>query len=138
MSTKSNIQEQIQLFQSLFKGREDVFALRWENGNKSGYMPAYFYDPYRYRIHKINGGSFKDFTEKLYLPIKDEQLSKHLTGEHFAGIYPLLQNNTSWFIASDFDKENWQLVLKEILENIESALKDEFTDFTKFKKKGMG
>ena len=37
----------IDLFRSLFKGREDVFAVRWEKGNKSGYMPAYFYDPYR-------------------------------------------------------------------------------------------
>jgi len=85
-----------------------VFAIRWEKGKKSGYMPAYFYDPYRYRIHKINGGTFKDFTEKSYLPLKDEQLSKHLRGEHFAGIYPLLQDNTSWFIAADFDKENWK------------------------------
>ncbi|MGG7036412.1 MAG: hypothetical protein ACI7YS_14630 [Flavobacterium sp.] len=26
-------------------GREDVFAVRWKKGNKSGYMPAFFYDP---------------------------------------------------------------------------------------------
>lgn len=108
MSIEPNIQEQIQLFRSLFKGREDVFALRWAKANKSGYMPAYFYDPYRYRIHKMHGGTFKDFSEKSYLPLKDEQLSKHLRGEHFAGIYPLLQDNTSWFMAADFDKENWQ------------------------------
>jgi hypothetical protein len=38
----------IQLFKSVFKGREDVFAIRWEKGNKSGYMPAYHYDPYMY------------------------------------------------------------------------------------------
>jgi len=38
----------IQLFKSIFKGREDVFAMRWENGKKSGYMPAYSYDPYLY------------------------------------------------------------------------------------------
>jgi hypothetical protein len=31
----------IHLFSSLFKGREDVFAIRWEKGAKSGYMPAY-------------------------------------------------------------------------------------------------
>jgi hypothetical protein len=30
---------QIQLFKSVFKGREDVFAVRWEKENKSGYMP---------------------------------------------------------------------------------------------------
>jgi hypothetical protein len=33
--------DRLNLYKSLFKGREDVFALRWEKGNKSGYMPAY-------------------------------------------------------------------------------------------------
>ena len=31
--------EQIKLFRSLFHGREDAFAIRWEKGNKSGYIP---------------------------------------------------------------------------------------------------
>jgi hypothetical protein len=35
-----NRQEYINILRSLFKGREDVFALRWEKGSKSGYMPA--------------------------------------------------------------------------------------------------
>ena len=47
-----NPTRQIQLIKSLFKGREDVFATRWEKGSKSGYMPAYYYDPYMYRLHK--------------------------------------------------------------------------------------
>jgi len=34
---------QIQHFKSVFKGREDVFPIRWEKESKSGYMPAYFY-----------------------------------------------------------------------------------------------
>lgn len=51
---------QIQLFKSVFKGREDVFAVRWENGNKSGYMPAYHYDLYMYRAHQMKGGTFEN------------------------------------------------------------------------------
>lgn len=39
--------QQLALFRSLFKGREDVFAVRWEKEGKSGYMPAYSFDPYR-------------------------------------------------------------------------------------------
>jgi hypothetical protein len=107
--------ENINLFRNLFKGREDVFAIRWEKparpaggGNKSGYMPAYFYDPYRLRAHKMNGGTFQNFTEKSYLKFTDEQIQKHLDGFHHNGIYPLLQDNTTWFIAADFDKANWQ------------------------------
>lgn len=41
----------IELFHSLFNGREDVFAIRWEKSGKSGYMPSYQYDPYHYRPH---------------------------------------------------------------------------------------
>ncbi|MDD3721913.1 MAG: DEAD/DEAH box helicase family protein [Lutibacter sp.] len=99
---------QIQIFRSLFKGREDVFAVRWEKGSKSGYMPAYFYDPYRLRAHKMNGGSFQSFTEKSYLKLTDEQIQKHLEGFHQIGVYPLLHDNTTWFLAADFDKVNWQ------------------------------
>ena len=101
-------QNQLILLRSLFKGREDVFALRWEKSNKSGYMPAYFYDPYMYRLHKQKGGSFKDYKDKTYLKLDDYQLSKHLSGEKFIGIYPLLKDNTSWFIVADFDKKNWE------------------------------
>lgn len=34
--------EKIEIFQGLFKGRSDVFAVRWENKDKtkSGYMPV--------------------------------------------------------------------------------------------------
>jgi hypothetical protein len=47
-----NFSYQIQLFKPVFKGREDVFAVRWEKENKRGYMPACFYDPYMYRLIK--------------------------------------------------------------------------------------
>jgi hypothetical protein len=97
----------INIFCSLFKGREDVFATLWEKGNKSGYMPSYFYDPYRFRVHKMNGGTFQNYSDKTYLKLTDEQIAKHLTGEHLIGIYPLLPDNTSWFIAADFDEGDW-------------------------------
>jgi len=110
-------QNQLILFRSLFKGREDVFALRWEKTNKSGYMPAYSYDPYMYRLHKQKGGAFKDYKDKTYLKLDDYQLSKHLSGEKFIGIYPLLKDNTSWFIVADFDKKNWKEQSKKAVDS---------------------
>lgn len=98
---------QIQLFKSLFKGREDVFAIRWEKGNKSGYMPAYSYDSFRYLAHKAKGGTFKNYNDKSYQQLTDEEIGKHLNGNKLIGVYPLLADNTSWFIAADFDKEKW-------------------------------
>lgn len=44
MNNESLSKEQkIELFRSLFKGREDVFAQRWESqdGQRSAYYPAY-------------------------------------------------------------------------------------------------
>ena len=102
-----NIQTKIALFKSLFKGREDVFAKRWENDTKSGYMPVYFFDPYRLRVHKMKGGTFQNYPDKTYLQLTDDQIVKHLNGEQVIGLYPLLSENTSWFIASDFDEGDW-------------------------------
>lgn len=102
-----SISNEVNLLKSLFKGREDVFAVRWEKGNKSGYMPSYFYDPYLYRMHKMRGGTFQNYNDKRYLKLTDEEIVKHLNGKQLIGIYPLLKDNTSWFIAADFDKENW-------------------------------
>lgn len=103
----SNPNSNTQLFKSVFAGREDVFAVRWEKGNKSGYMPAYFYDPYRYRAHKMNGGTFQTYTDKEYLPFTEREIEKYLNGEQHIGVYPLLKDNTSWFIVADFDKVEW-------------------------------
>lgn len=104
----ANLKGQIELFKSLFKGRDDVFAVRWEKGSKNGYMPKYQYDPYQYRMHKMQGGTFQNYNEKIYLPYSDDQIAMHLRGEQLIGIYPLLKDNTSWFIAADFDKANWE------------------------------
>ncbi|MGN7886461.1 TOTE conflict system archaeo-eukaryotic primase domain-containing protein [Dyadobacter sp. 22481] len=99
--------KQLELFKSLFKGRSDVFATRWEKDGKSGYMPVYSFDPYRFMAHKRNGGTFQNYPDKSYLALSDEQYSKHLNGEQLVGLYPLLEDNTSWFILADFDEKDW-------------------------------
>lgn len=113
--------EQIKLFRSLFNGREDAFAIRWENGNKSGYMPSYQFDPYHYRIHKAKGGTLANYTDKTLQPLTDEQIKRHLLGEQLIGIYPLLLNNTSHFIAADFDGENWLEEARKFIQACEAA-----------------
>ena len=97
----------LSIFKSLFRGRDEIFAIRWEKGGKSNYFPAYDYDPYQFRLHKIKGGTIQNFSDKKLLSLSDQQITKHLHGDHFIGIYPLLKDNTSWFIAADFDKANW-------------------------------
>lgn len=103
-----NTIDKIRLIRSLFNSREDVFAIRWEKGKKSGYMPAYQYDPYHYRLHKMNGGTFKNYPHKSYLRLIDNELQNHLNGFKQIGIYPMLPDNSSWFLTADFDKQNWK------------------------------
>lgn len=101
-------ESQINIFHALFRGREEVFAVRWEKSGKLGYMPSYQYDPYHYRLHKMNGGTFANYSHKTYLPLTDNEIQKHLNGAQQIGVYPLLQDNTSWFLVADFDKDNWK------------------------------
>ncbi len=108
--------EKLNIFKTLFKGREDIYATRWEKGTKNGYSPAYTFDPYSYKMHRMKGGTFQNYTNKQYQVLSDEQITKHLQGEQLIGLYPLLKDNTSWFIAADFDKNNWIEECKAFIE----------------------
>jgi hypothetical protein len=44
---------------------------------------------------------------RILLPLTAEVVRKHLTGKHTLGIYPLLPDETCWFLAVDFDKKSW-------------------------------
>jgi hypothetical protein len=59
-----SVLNKIQLLSDLFKSRL-MYSL--SDGRKNGYMPAYKLDPYRYRMHKIQGGNFNDYSEKEHL-----------------------------------------------------------------------
>lgn len=111
-----NLADQITLFRSLFHGRADVFAIYWEKGSKHGYMPAYDFDPYHFRQHKVSGGTFQNYQDKHYLSLNDAQIAKHLEGGQLIGIYPLLQDNSTWFLAADFDKQDWDFESRSFLQ----------------------
>jgi superfamily II DNA or RNA helicase len=104
--------EKIRIFTALFKGREDAFAVRWERDGKSGYTPAYDLNWVEFSKHKANGGTLKDFPEKQFSKLTDQRITNHLTGKEVIGLYPLLPDNSSWFIVADFDetlnsKKSW-------------------------------
>ncbi len=98
-------EEQLELYQSLFRGRTDVYARRWEKNGRSGYSPAYQFDWGTFLAHKRQGGTMATFEQKTAIPLTPDVIQKHLLGQYMIGIYPLLENNTSYFIAADFDGE---------------------------------
>lgn len=99
-----SIQHKCTIFKTLFRGREDIYAVRRETNGKAGYFPAYDLDWEEYKRHKAAGGTLDNFTAKKSSPLTDNRLVRHLEGKDAIGIYPLLQNNSSWFIAADFDQ----------------------------------
>ncbi|MFA4947494.1 MAG: DEAD/DEAH box helicase family protein [Candidatus Krumholzibacteriia bacterium] len=104
------------LFRSLFRGREDVFPLRWENPKtgRYGFSPACANEWNNELCHKGKARSASRRTtcgncpSKAFIPVTDEQIAGHLRGTHVMGVYPLLTDETCWFLATDFDGESWQ------------------------------
>ena len=101
-------QDQILLYMTLFRGRKDVYARHWEKNGKSGYSPAYQFNWQEFLAFKAKGGRLADFHNKKQLVLTLEVVRSHLEGNQTIGIYPLLEDNTSYFIVADFDKENWE------------------------------
>ena len=125
----------IELYKSLFKGRSDIYAVRWEKEGRSGYMPAYKVDWTDYNKHKVQGGTFKDYKNKEYLPFDSTAIENHLSGKETNGIYPLLEDNTSYFIAVDFDKQNWK---ETILRLHQTCAKYELPSYIERSRSGNG
>ena len=44
-------------------------------------------------------------SEAPFLPLTNDVVDKHLQGEIHIGLYPLLDDDTCWWVAADFDKE---------------------------------
>jgi len=102
-------EQRIALFRSLFHGRDDVYAVRWENADgRSGYMPKADRDWKAYLRAKDQDRKKVDRLTRKFRPLTDEVVRGHLVGDHTIGIYPLLQDETCWFLALDFDKKTWQ------------------------------
>lgn len=101
--------EKIELYMSLFRGREDIYAKRWENKKlqSSGYSPACSNEwvPGICLKPKIKCSVCN---HKDYLELNKQVIENHLRGNIVAGVYPLLTDETCWFLAIDFDDEGWK------------------------------
>ena len=104
-----NAEQRIALFRSLFRGRNDVYAIRWESADgRSGYMPKADRDWKSYLRAKDEERRKVDRLTRKFRPLTDDVVRAHLVGEHTVGIYPLLLDETCWLLAVDFDKKTWQ------------------------------
>ena len=113
--------QQIELFMSLFRGRTDVYARRWEKDGRSGYTPAYEFNWTEFMEHKRRGRTMKDFENKRLLPLTENVIAEHFIGKQVVGIYPILQDNTSYFLAADFDGDTWKAEARAFIDQCASV-----------------
>ena len=124
----SSSKEKIDLFRSLFRGREDVFARRWQSttSGKSGYQPVCenewaegLCDKRKYKCANC--------PNRVLKPLADENIYKHLEGKDVLardviGIYPMLQDETCHFLCADFDDDSFKKdisAFREICEELD-------------------
>ena len=86
----------LRLFADYFRGREDVFATAWRNGEKKGWSPA------SYGRYDRNNPNLKPLTPKV--------LEQHLRRDNavHVGLYPLCKGDTCFLLACDFDDADFR------------------------------
>src|SRR5437667_1328188 len=114
----------IALFRSLFRGREDVYPRRFESRKtgRSGYQPACGNEWVRGICEKPRI-KCSECPYQHFLPITDEVVRWHLSGEDsqghpfVMGVYPMLLDETCFFLAIDLDNDSWRQDAEALLES---------------------
>ncbi|MCP4287861.1 MAG: DEAD/DEAH box helicase family protein [Gammaproteobacteria bacterium] len=114
--------EKVALFRGLFQGRTDVFPKLWTNNKtgKKGYSPACGNEwiPGVCDKRQVKCGECPNQT---FIPVSDRVILDHLQGRHVMGVYPMLEDETCWFLAVDFDKGSWKDDITAFMETCENA-----------------
>src|SRR4026209_800581 len=107
----SSPEAQIALFRAFLCRRDDVYPRRFESRRtgKSGYAPACANEWVR-GICENPRIKCAECPHRRFLPVTDDVIRWHLPGENaqrepfVAGVYPLLLDETCFFLAVDFEK----------------------------------
>lgn len=114
-----SIDERLRLFQSLFKGRENVFARRWfsKTTGKSGYQPVCI-NEWKQGICDKKKYRCVICPNRNFAPLTTQDMYRHLEGKDeyccdVVGLYAIMQDNNCAFLCADFDDKNCKYGYKE-------------------------
>ena len=115
VTNQSSPAAKIALFRSFFRGREEVYPRRFESRKtgRGGYSPACGNEWVRGVCEKPRI-KCSECPNQRFLSVTDDVVRQHLSGrddlgrEFVMGLYPMLADETCYFLAADFDGENWQ------------------------------
>ena len=107
-----SLQEKVELFRELFKGREDVFARRWfsKTSGKAGYQPvcAKEWNPQycNKKKFKCSECPYRELAPLTYDDIYNHLAGRDTDGRDVIGVYAILEDNRCCFLCADFDDKN--------------------------------
>jgi superfamily II DNA or RNA helicase len=100
--------DKVALFRLLFRGREDIYPEWWQSKTgRTGYSPACS-NEWLPRICEKPRIKCADCPNRAFLAVSDEAVYEHLSGRRVLGVYPILEDDTTWFVAADFDGSSWR------------------------------
>lgn len=116
-TTHFTTEDKVTLFRRLFRGREDVYPERWESAKgTSGYSPACGNEWRPGICHKPRVKCI-DCKQRRLLPVTNQVIYDHLAGTQTIGVYPLLSDDSCYFLAADLDKADWREDAKAFLQS---------------------
>lgn len=105
----SSREDSVKIFMNYFKGRNDVYpylSIDKNNPNIKYYIPACANEWKNGICNKTMGKKCKTCQYRENKPISKETIYKHMYGNYPIGIYPLLENDTCFFLSLDFDDKD--------------------------------
>ena len=105
----SSREDSVKIFMNYFKGRNDVYpylSIDKNNPNIKYYIPACANEWKNGVCNKTMGKKCKNCQYRENKPISKETIYKHMYGNYPIGIYPLLENDTCFFLSLDFDDKD--------------------------------
>ena len=102
-------EEKVKIFMNYFKGRDDVYpylSIDKNNPNVKYYIPACANEWKNGVCNKTMGKKCRNCQYRENKPLSKDIIYKHMYENNPIGIYPLLENDTCYFLSLDFDNKN--------------------------------
>lgn len=113
------LEQKLEIFMDYFKGRDDVYpylSINNNNPNVKYYILACVNEWKKGVCNKTMGKLCKACQYRENKPISKDTIKNHIYDNKTIGIYPMLEDETCYFIAFDFDdKKNENHVKEDVL-----------------------
>jgi hypothetical protein len=107
--------EKVALFRRLFRGRTDVYPIRWEGKTttKSGYSPACA-NEWRAGVCEKPRIKCGDCSNRMLIPLSDSVIFDHLAGEHTRVRPPVSAIGQSVVDQQDLEKASYSMIYLQL------------------------